>query len=192
MMHQPIAVLKRMRLKVGYRTCSKAPVITLSMNYQPNTVSLAESSLDGNWIVSTSSDKTVRVWDATQGLQAFQVSSLPNFDDIANFMSFSSDGKHILASSRDYYYVWDAISGTCISKTRQSDFVRHERVMGVSANGWVRNSRTYEIICKLPRRAVTVYTITSSATSKESIALGFDGGQLLIIRFPTPVGGQRL
>jgi WD40 repeat protein len=134
-----------------------------------------------------SSDKTVRVWNATLGIEALP--PLPDFDDIALYVDFSLDGKKIMASSRGYFYIWDASCGTCISKTKQTEFIRHERLMGVSSSGWVRNFITnyHKNVCKLPR-AVTVYTITSSAASQESIAFGFESGRLLIIRVPAPTG----
>jgi WD40 repeat protein len=122
------------------------------------------------------------VWNATLGIAALP--PLASFEGNALYVDFSSDGKKILASSRDYSYIWDTLAGTCISKTKQTEFIRHEGVTRVSSSGWIRNFIADKYVCKLPRD-ITIYTIASSAASQQSIALGFESGQLLIIRLPT-------
>jgi len=139
--------------------------------------------------VSGSSDRTVRVWNAAPDIQDETLPSPRSIEQFALSVEFSWDGTKIMAATRDFFYVWDTFSGDCISRTRQSEFVRHEMLMGVTSNGWVR-SLTRNTICKLPRVTVTVYTIASSAASKESIALGLESGQLLIIRSPSPTGAR--
>ncbi|KIM65457.1 hypothetical protein SCLCIDRAFT_97925, partial [Scleroderma citrinum Foug A] len=70
-------------------------------------------SLDGTRVVSGSSDKTVRIWDAEKGLQIG--SPLEGHSSFVRSVAFSSDGKRIVSGSDDKTVrVWDANRGVQI------------------------------------------------------------------------------
>ena len=84
-------------------------------------------SPDGKFIVSGSRDKTVRVWDATNGVEVGmnswslryfdfmcfdQVNKLEGHSRDVTSVSFSPDGKFIVSGSWDETVrVWDATNG---------------------------------------------------------------------------------
>ncbi|XRB10094.1 WD40 repeat-like protein [Pycnococcus provasolii] len=73
----------------------------------------ASYSTDGTRIVSSSQDKTVRVWDATTGAC---LSVLEDHSDSVISASYSADGTRIVSASRDKTVrVWDATTGACLS-----------------------------------------------------------------------------
>ncbi|KNZ82248.1 hypothetical protein J132_04209, partial [Termitomyces sp. J132] len=66
-------------------------------------------SLDGKFIVSGSDDSSVRVWDASSGVQ---LQELNGHTDLVTSVAFSPNGKPIVSSSYDKSVrVWDAFSG---------------------------------------------------------------------------------
>lgn len=65
----------------------------------------ADMSPDGKYIVSVSRDKSVRLWDATNGLQ---LASLDGHTDMVNYVEYSPDGKWIVTASNDSTArIWD-------------------------------------------------------------------------------------
>lgn len=75
-------------------------------------------SPDGKKIVSASTDKTVKIWDATTGEC---LKTLEGHTDVVNSASFSNDGEKIVSASMDKTMkIWDANSGECL-KTLEGD-----------------------------------------------------------------------
>ena len=70
-------------------------------------------SPDGRHIVSGSSDKTVRVWDAQTGQSVMD--PLKGHDHSVTSVAFSPDGRHIVSGSHDdTVRVWDAQTGQSV------------------------------------------------------------------------------
>lgn len=64
-----------------------------------------DMSPDGRYIVSSSRDKSVRLWDAVNGLQ---VALLEGHTDMVNYVEFSPDGQWIVTASSDSTArIWD-------------------------------------------------------------------------------------
>ena len=60
---------------------------------------------DGRFLISTSDDRTVRVWDAVAGRE---VRSLDGHEDKVLSISISADGKRAVTASRDATaIIWD-------------------------------------------------------------------------------------
>ena len=71
-------------------------------------------SSDGTRIVSGSVDKSVRVWDASTGVE---LKELKGHTSVVNSVGFSSDGKRIVSGSYDSSVrVWDALTGVELKK----------------------------------------------------------------------------
>ena len=67
-------------------------------------------SPDGSKIISGSSDKTIRLWDATIGVE--MLPPLRGHDDWIHSVAFSPDGSKIISGSSDKTIrVWDASTG---------------------------------------------------------------------------------
>jgi WD40 repeat protein len=67
-------------------------------------------SPDGSKIISGSDDKTIRVWDASTGIE--MLPPLRGHDDWINSVAFSPDGSKIISGSDDKTIrVWDASTG---------------------------------------------------------------------------------
>ena len=74
-----------------------------------STVFSAQFSPDGTKVVSGSSDKTVRVWDAVTG-ECEQ--TLEGHSDAVTSASFSPDGTKVVSSNDDAtVHIWDAVTG---------------------------------------------------------------------------------
>ncbi len=79
-------------------------------------VNSAAFSPDGRRLVSASSDKTVRIWDATSGAQ---LAVLHGHGDVVNSAVFSPDGRRAVSASSDKTVrVWDATSGAQLAVLR--------------------------------------------------------------------------
>ena len=78
-----------------------------------DTVNSAQFSADGQKIVTASSDKTARVWDAASG-KAIGKPLL--HDEAVNSAEFSPDGERVLTVSSRRAQIWDAASGKAIGE----------------------------------------------------------------------------
>ena len=73
-------------------------------------------SSDGTWIVSGSDDKSVRVWDASTGVE---LKELKGHTRSVNSVAFSSDGTRIVSGSSDNSVrVWDALMGVGLKELK--------------------------------------------------------------------------
>lgn len=137
-------------------------------------------SPDGNLIISGSLDRTVRIWDAKLGTE---ISTLSQEVDSSALVAFSSAGNQILAYSRLHHYVWNATTGALVRKTSQAQQACGNQIMMLVSNGWIKSGQRNVFLSKLPHM-VNLRTISATSSSKERMAIGFESGQLLIIKFP--------
>ena len=73
------------------------------------TVTSTGFSPDGQRIITTSFDKSARIWEVATG---GQIMMLHGHTDAVSSASFSPDGRHILTSSLDKTArIWDALTG---------------------------------------------------------------------------------
>ena len=94
----------------------------------PEVVSSATFSPDGTRIVSGSTDKTVRLWDATTGKPIGE--PLRGHDDWVSAVAFSPDGGRIASASMDgTIRLWDAATG-------QADRAADARAPAPSSPAW--------------------------------------------------------
>ncbi|MCL2004870.1 MAG: hypothetical protein FWG73_01785 [Planctomycetaceae bacterium] len=94
------------RLPAGTITAARS---ILEIRGHTNDVSSVAFSPDGRRIVTSSSDRTARIWDAESGRE---LQTLSGHTDDVNFAAFSPDGRHIVTSSSDRTArIWDAESG---------------------------------------------------------------------------------
>ena len=78
------------------------------------TVESIAYSPDGRYIISGSSDRTIRMWDAETGSPVSM--PLEGHTDALSSVAFSPDGRHILSGSEDgTIRVWDARSPSTVS-----------------------------------------------------------------------------
>lgn len=137
-------------------------------------------SPDGQRIVSRSKGRTIRIWDATSGTETF--GPLRVHKSCVTGVHFMSDGVRIISSSTDNTIrVWDTSTGILLSKTEQT---RYDKCQEISPYSWIYSSSTNTFISKLPRPS-RLFPVFASASSRESIVIGFENGQLLIIHIPT-------
>jgi len=80
-------------------------------------------SPDGQRIVSCSTDKTVKIWDANTGKG---LHTLKGHDGSVNSVAFSPDGQRVVSGSRDKTVkIWDASSGKELHTLKgHTDYVR--------------------------------------------------------------------
>ena len=73
-------------------------------------------SPDGSKIISGSDDKTIRVWDASTGVE--MLSPLQGHDSGVSSIAFSPDGSKIISGSEDHTIrVWGASTGVVLPHT---------------------------------------------------------------------------
>jgi WD40 repeat protein len=76
-------------------------------------VNSAQFSADGKRVVTASSDKTARVWDAATGKA---IGEPMKHDREDNSAQFSADGQRVVTASSDQTArVWDAATGKALS-----------------------------------------------------------------------------
>ena len=86
------------------------PLALQQLKGHDNYVLSVAFSPDGSKIVSGSSDKTIRVWDASTGVE--MLPPLRGHDSWVESVAFSPDGSKIVSGSRDNTIrVWDASTG---------------------------------------------------------------------------------
>ncbi|KIN96901.1 hypothetical protein M404DRAFT_922554 [Pisolithus tinctorius Marx 270] len=135
------------------------PGVQLILEGHENYVTSVAFSPDGKRIVSGSSDKTVRVWDAERGVQVG--SPLEGHTGQVTSVAFSPDGKRIASGSSDKTLrVWDAES--------YEEMICNQDTFEPPAN----NPKS---ACPLPSPANT-YSICFSSMSFHAL---HDAGQLL-------------
>ena len=104
-------------------------------------ISVAFSS-DSTQIVSGSIDMSVRVWDASTGVE---LKKLKGHTGFVTSVAFSSDGKKIVSGSSDNSVrVWDASMIGCASK---------HFVWNVEDNNWIISSHGQDHLMWVPQEA---------------------------------------
>ena len=84
------------------------------MQGHKNSVTSVAFSPDGKYIVSGSSDKTIRMWDAQTGKLVSD--PFEGHTDQVTSVAFSPDGKYIVSGSSDKTIrMWDAQTGKLVS-----------------------------------------------------------------------------
>ena len=107
-------------------------------------------SPDGSKIISGSEDETIRVWDASTGIE--MLPPLRGHDDSINSVAFSPDGSKIISGSRDSTIrVWDAGTGTLLPSLQiASDDAPQPAMNELMAEGWLTNIDTGRYMGALP------------------------------------------
>jgi WD40 repeat protein len=97
-------------------------------------------SSDSMWIVSGSSDSTVRVWDASTGVA---LEELKGHTSLVSSVAFSSDGTQIVSGSHDKSVrVWDASMIGC-----------EHFAWNLADNNWIISSQGQDHLMWVPQEA---------------------------------------
>ena len=132
---------------------------------------------NGNWAVSASQDKTVRLWEVSSGRC---IGILEGHDDWVKAATLSKDGRWVISASTDRTVrVWDATSGVCV-----------ETLEGHT--GWVQkaafNADARFIFSGSDDKTVRVWAVGSGTCLKtlvghryqvKSLAVNADGSRVL-------------
>ncbi|MCP4696951.1 MAG: TIR domain-containing protein [Gammaproteobacteria bacterium] len=101
----------RLQAVSGEKEGEQQEIYTLARKLQGHTgwVNSVAVSPDGQWLVSGSKDKTVKLWDLASGECR---AALQGHDDKVNAVAITLDGQRVLSASNDKTIrVWDAHSG---------------------------------------------------------------------------------
>jgi WD40 repeat protein len=145
-------------------------------------------SPDGTRVVSGSTDNTIRIWDALSGAEI--ATAVHDHQDLFFSVMFSPDGTRVIARSSDGTDIgWDAASGiqlfavTTDHTTTSTPRLFSPRTIEVNSDGWLVHVPTNRTIFKLP----AIITPLCSASHETSLAIGTQGGQVIIMTFPSAV-----
>lgn len=96
-----------------------------------NTISSAQFSADGRWLVTTSWDKTAKIWEVNTGKL---VSKPMLHNSEVESASFSPDGKRLLTASWDgSIQLWDMETSQVVFQPIQNDYLANQ--IGFNADG---------------------------------------------------------
>ncbi|KAH8810513.1 quinon protein alcohol dehydrogenase-like superfamily [Flagelloscypha sp. PMI_526] len=142
--------LVKNRLRITQGGLKHWPKSLNTMHGHSSSVYSVAFSPDGQRIVSGSSDKTLRLWDATTGIIIGE--PLHGHSDSVRCVAFSPDGKRIVSGSMDKTLrIWDATTGAVIGEPLRghSDSVR---AVAFSPNGqhivsgsWDKTLRLWDV-----------------------------------------------
>ena len=147
-------------------------------------ITSATFSPDGKYIVSTSRDRTIRIWDALSG-KCLRI--LDGAEDyyVTN-AEFSPDGKNIVSAGADEIMrIWDVNSGKCLKEQFGHSINFHSVSYSpdgkniVSAGGQehdlkVWDSRSGECQIELPEQSFGFYSAAYSADGKRIVTVTTD------------------
>jgi WD40 repeat protein len=141
-------------------------------------------SPDGSKFISGSFHKTIRVWDASTGIQ--MLPPLQGHDEGVYSVAFSPDGSKIVSGSGDKTIrVWDAHCGTelpCAQTAIDQLWCEsHGPAVSLKKDGWFTNTNTGRYMGQLP--------VGASFDCWKSQGLTYFGWtiehKLIIIHFPS-------
>ena len=103
-------------------------------------------SPDGKHIISASSDKTIRIWDANTGAAIGK--PLIAHADIVRSIACSPDGQHIVSGSWDTtIHVWELFPHTPIQPSSPCNQIHVDSCAQPDVDGWVRDSKNGLLYC---------------------------------------------
>ena len=80
-------------------------------------VQSVDFSHDGDFIISGSEDKTIKLWEVSSGRE---LRTYNGHQSIVNDVLFTSDDKTLISASKDgHIYFWDVITGNIIKRYEQ-------------------------------------------------------------------------
>jgi WD40 repeat protein len=157
-------------------------------------ITSASFSPDGQWVVSTSFDGTVRVWDAATGKIVMDV----KHTKWSSCTLFSPDGRRVISTSADsIVHSWDVATGQLLADVKRDEgvtsasFSSAGRLLKASWGGTmrVRGMATDRSLAEVKNDTEVASTLFSSDCRLLSISIG--GAELLqhqVKRKPEEVG----
>lgn len=136
-------------------------------------INACDMSPDGAWIVSASSDKTLKIWDSVSGKE---LRSLEGHQSTIYDCAVSPDGKQIVSASGDKsLIIWDAISG----KELQRIVGNHGQVLSCAMSpdsGWfVSGYESFDLDVWDMASCTKIRSLRGHSSSVNSCAVSPDG-----------------